>query len=126
RLALGAPDPAANAEPDKDFPIELNLDLLNGIDFRKGCFVGQEVTSRMKRRGVIKTRMLPIEFDGAAPPAGAEVLAGALRAGVVRTGGDGRALALLRLDRIGEAGLTVEGRPVRVAWPDWAPRGSGS
>lgn len=125
RLALGVPDPSVDGEADRDFPIELNLDLLNGVDFRKGCFVGQEVTSRMKRRGTIKTRMLPIEFEGEPPAWGAEVLAGALRAGVVRSGVPGRALALLRLDRL-DAPLTVEGRPVRVTWPDWAPRGDGS
>lgn len=123
RLALGVPDPAVDGEADRDFPIELNLDLLHGIDFRKGCFVGQEVTSRMKRRGTIKTRMLPIEFEGDPPAWGAEVLAGGLRAGAVRSGGPGRALALLRLDRIEGAELTVEGRTARVAWPEWIPRG---
>ncbi|MFY7720187.1 MAG: YgfZ/GcvT domain-containing protein, partial [Brevundimonas sp.] len=60
RLALGIPDPDGDAPSDKTYPIEANFDLLNGIDFRKGCFVGQETTSRMKRRGSIRTRMLPI------------------------------------------------------------------
>ena len=119
RLAVGVPDPAADCPSDKTYPIEANFDLLNGIDFQKGCFVGQETTSRMKRRGAIKTRMLPVAFDGAPPPFGAEVLNGELRAGEVLSGRDGIAMALLRLDRL-EGPLTVDGRPVTVRRPDWA------
>lgn len=115
RLAHGVPDPAADATPDKTYPIEANFDLLNGIDFAKGCFVGQETTSRMKRRGVIKNRMVAISFDGPPPAFGAEILAGDLRAGEVLTGREGRAMALVRLDRIEGNDLTVDGRPVRVA-----------
>ena len=119
RLGLGVPGPD-DWGSDKAYPIEADFDLLNGIDFRKGCFVGQETTSRMKRRGVIKTRMLPLVFEGAAPAPGAEVLAGDLRAGEVLAGIDGRAMASLRLDRIGGA-LAVDGRAVRVERPDWLP-----
>ncbi len=120
RLAAGVPDPAADAPSDKTYPIEANFDLLNGIDFQKGCFVGQETTSRMKRRGAIKTRMLPLAFDGPAPPFGAEVLNGDLRAGEVLSGRDGAAMALLRLDRI-DGELGVGGRPVSVRRPAWLP-----
>ena len=121
RLAAGAPDPATDAPSDKTYPIEANFDLFNGIDFQKGCFVGQETTSRMKRRGSIKNRMLPLAFDGPPPPFGAEVLNGTLRAGEVLGGIDGAAMALLRLDRL-EGALTVDGRPVEARWPDWMPR----
>ena len=121
RLSLGVPDPAHDLQPDKTFPIEADFDLLDGIDFKKGCFIGQETTSRMKRRGVIKNRMLPITFDGPPPAPGAEVLAGDLRAGEVLSGRDGRAMALLRLDRIAGAELTVDGRPVRADPPFWMP-----
>ena len=123
RLALGVPGPA-DWGSDKTYPVEANFDLLGGIDFKKGCFVGQETTSRMKRRGQVKTRMAPITFDGAPPPEGAEVLAGTLRAGEVRSGVEGRAIALLRLDRIGGA-LTAEGRPVRVERPAWLAEALG-
>jgi folate-binding protein YgfZ len=122
RLALGVPAPA-DWGTDKTYPIEADFDLLNGIDFKKGCFVGQETTSRMKRRGTIKNRMLPIAFDGPSPAFGTEVLAGELRAGEVLSGRDGRAMALLRLDRIEGAALTVDGRAVRVDRPDWIPNG---
>jgi hypothetical protein len=118
RLALGVPGPD-DWGVETTYPIEANFDLLGGIDFRKGCFVGQETTSRMKRRGVIKNRMLPITFDGPPPYFGAVVLAGTLRAGEVLSGGDGRAMALLRLDRIEGAALTVDGRDCRAATPGW-------
>jgi folate-binding protein YgfZ len=118
RLALGVPGPA-DWGTDRTYPIEADFDLLNGIDFKKGCFVGQETTSRMKRRGTIKNRMLPIAFDGLPPAFGAEVLAGTLRAGEVLSGRDGRAMALLRLDRIEGADLSVDGRPVSVVRPSW-------
>ncbi|MBX9615598.1 MAG: folate-binding protein [Caulobacteraceae bacterium] len=118
RLAVGVPDPAADGGSDSTYPIEANFDLLNGIDFRKGCFVGQETTSRMKRRGEIKKRMLPIAFEGPAPAPGTEVLNGELRAGQVLTGRDGGAMALLRLDRL-EGTLTADGRAVTARRPAW-------
>jgi folate-binding protein YgfZ len=118
RLSLGVPGPA-DWGYDKTYPIEADFDLLGGVDFKKGCFVGQETTSRMKRRGQIRNRMLPIVFDGPPPAPGAEVLAGELRAGEVLSGVPGRAMALLRLDRIEGAALSVDGRPVRAERPAW-------
>lgn len=120
RLAQGLPDPERDPGFDRSYPIEADFDLLNGIDFHKGCFVGQETTSRMRRRGSIRNRMLPIAFDGPPPPEGAEVLNGELRAGEVRSGVEGRATALLRLDRL-DGALTADGRPIVVSWPAWAP-----
>lgn len=118
RLAVGVPDPATDAPLDTTYPIEANFDLLNGIDFRKGCFIGQETTSRMKRRGSIRNRMLPIAFEGPTPPFGSEVLNGELRAGEVLSGREGTAMALLRLDRL-EGALTVDGRALTVRRPEW-------
>jgi folate-binding protein YgfZ len=118
KLRLGVPGPS-DWGLDKTYPIEANFDLLNGIDFQKGCFVGQETTSRMKRRGQVKSRMLPIAFEGRPPEPGAEVLAGTLRAGVVTSVGDGRAIALLRLDRALGQSLLVDGRGVTVEQPAW-------
>lgn len=124
RLALGVPG-SADWGSEKTYPIEAGFDLMGGIDFKKGCFVGQETTSRMKRRGQIKTRMLPIAFDGPAPAPGAEVLTGELRAGEVLSGQEGRAMALLRLDRALGAELTVDDRPVRVEPPGWMAEALG-
>jgi folate-binding protein YgfZ len=118
RLDVGVPG-APDWGEDRAYPLEADFDVLNGVDFKKGCFVGQETTSRMKRRGSIKSRMLPIDFDGAAPAIGAEILAGTLRAGEVLSGAGGRAMALVRLDRIEGAALTVDGRACRVVMPVW-------
>ncbi len=118
RLALGVPDPARDGGHDTAYPIEANFDLLNGIDFKKGCFVGQETTSRMKRRGEIKKRMVPIAFDGPPPAPGSELLNGDLRAGEVLSGREGGAMALVRLDRL-EGTLTAEGRPMTARLPGW-------
>ncbi len=104
---------------DKLYALEADLDLLNAIDFHKGCFIGQETASRMKRRGQVKSRTLPVTFDGPAPAPGSEVRAGEHRAGEILSGADGRALALLRLDRIEGEDLSVEGRALQVARPAW-------
>ena len=119
RLAHGVPDLDRDALSDKVYALEANFDLLNAVDFRKGCFVGQETTSRMKRRSVVKSRMAPLRFEGAPPPPGSEVLNGNLRAGEVRSGVEGVALALLRLDRAVGAALSVDGRAVTLDAPDW-------
>ena len=117
--SLGVPGPA-DWGSDTTYPIEANFDLLQGVDFKKGCFVGQETTSRMKRRGTIKNRMAPITFDGPPPEHGTEVLAGDLRAGVVLSGEARMAMALLRIDRVEAGALTLAGgRSCRVVWPDW-------
>ena len=118
RLSLGIPDPARDGGQDTTYPIEANFDLLNGIDFSKGCFIGQETTSRMKRRGAIRNRMLPLEVEGDLPPSGTEVLNGERRAGQTLSGQGGRVMALLRLDRL-DGDLTVEGTPATVQRPDW-------
>lgn len=118
RLALGVPGPA-DWGVEKTYPIEANFDLLNGIDFKKGCFVGQETTSRMKRRGQIKSRMLPIRFDGPPPAPGSELLNGERRAGEVLSGREGQAIALVRLDRVVEGDLTAGGLSVQAVRPDW-------
>lgn len=119
RLSLGVPG-SADWEGETTYPIEANFDLLGGIDFHKGCFVGQETTSRMKRRGNIKSRMAPIIFAGAPPARGSELLAGALRAGEALSGFDGEAMALLRLDRL-EAGprSLPDGRAWAPRLPSW-------
>jgi folate-binding protein YgfZ len=119
RLSLGVPD-TDDWGTDVAYPIEADFDLLSGIDFKKGCFVGQETTSRMKRRGAIKSRMLPIDFDGPPPAPGSELLAGTLRAGEALSGRDGRSMALVRLDRLDAGPLTLaDGRPWRAVTPNW-------
>lgn len=118
-LSLGVADMATDAAIDRTYPIEANFDLLNGIDFNKGCFVGQETTSRMKRRGAIKNRILPLRIEGATPAPGSEVLNGDRRAGEV-VASDAGVVALMRLDR-SEGELTVGEARAAAVRPDWMP-----
>ena len=124
RIALGVPDLARDAGLDEVFAGEALLDELNGVDFQKGCFVGQENVSRMKRRATTRKKFCPIMFAGEALAATTPVLAGEAEIGTVRTGTAGRALALLRLDRALEAtnagkSLSAAGRVVRLDPPPW-------
>lgn len=117
RFALGLAEGGADFGADDLYAIDANLDALNAIDFHKGCYVGQELTSRMKRRGQIKNRVLSLRHGGRLNK-GAEVLVGERKIGEVLSGGDGLSLGVMRLDRLaGEA--TCEGAPVFVATPDW-------
>lgn len=124
RMALGVAEAAMDTPQDKTYPIEANFDLINGIDFHKGCFIGQETTSRMKRRGTIKNRILPFRFEGEAPAIGTEVLNGERRAGEVTGVLGQQGMALMRLDRM-DGELTVDGRVVVVNRPDWVPAFEG-
>ncbi len=120
RMAMGVAEAALDTPQDKTYPIEANFDLMNGIDFHKGCFIGQETTSRMKRRGTIKNRILPFTFEGEAPAIGTEVLNGERRAGEVTGVLGQQGMALMRLDRMDDE-LTVDGRVIAVSHPDWVP-----
>lgn len=124
RLTLGVPDLARDAAPEEVFGLEALLEELNGVDFKKGCFVGQENVSRMKRRATTRKKFCPITFDGPAPSPGTPVMAGAAALGTVRTGMEGRAIAFLRIDRALEAigqgeALTAAGRTVKLDPPGW-------
>jgi tRNA-modifying protein YgfZ len=99
RTARGLSDPGHDFAADTLYAIEANLDLLGGIDFRKGCYIGQELTSRMKRRGPVKNRLLPFAYANQPPEESGEILNGDMRAGRVITAEEGRGLALMRLDR---------------------------
>jgi folate-binding protein YgfZ len=124
RLRLGIPDLARDAAADEVFALEALLEELNGVDFQKGCFVGQENVSRMKRRATTRRKFCPVTFEGEAPVYGTPVMAGEAEIGSLRTGAPGRAMALIRLDRAREAldageTLTAAGRTLRLAPPGW-------
>src|SRR5262249_7227868 len=76
RIGLGVPKGGADFIYGDAFPHETDMDQLGGIDFDKGCFVGQEVVSRMEHRGIARTRVVPVKFDGPPPEAGIPVMAG--------------------------------------------------
>ncbi len=103
RIASGVPRGGADFAYSDAFPHEANMDKLAGVDFGKGCYVGQEVVSRMQHRGTARTRIVRVTYDGAPPAPGAEVTAAGKAVGRFGTASQGRGLALLRIDRVGEA-----------------------
>lgn len=119
RISLGIPDTGTDLVADKSMPLESGFDELHGVDFEKGCYVGQEVTARMKHRKLVKKRLFPITFDGDVAP-GTSVKSGDVDAGQIHSVADSRGLALLRLDLVEKGGLTADGAPVTVEKPDWA------
>jgi folate-binding protein YgfZ len=124
RIGAGLPDLAHDTTGDEVFALEGLFEELNGVDFQKGCFVGQENVSRMKRRATTRKKFCPVTFYGEAPPFGTAVTAGAADIGSIRTGVEGRAMALLRLDRAREAldkgeTLSAGGKSLRLDAPSW-------
>ena len=119
RISLGVPG-SADLVSEKTFPMEANLDLLNAIDFQKGCFVGQEVTSRTHRKGQVRKRILPVSASSDLPAAQTPVMAGDRQAGELLSSNGAHGLALLRLDRLSE-GLVAEDIELTPAFPDWMP-----
>ena len=118
RIEVGAPQGGLDFAYGDAFPHDANMDLLNGVDFAKGCYVGQEVVSRMKHRGTARRRVARVALDGPAPAPGEAVLDGELPVGVLGTAAAGRALAMLRLDRVEEAesaGRALTAAGVRVS-----------
>ena len=117
RLSLGIPE-TADLLPEKSLPLEYNFAELGGVSFDKGCYIGQEVTARMKHRGRLRKRLLPAEVEGAAA-SGEPVLAPDGReAGELRSVHGCRALALLRLDHLGQD-LRAGEATIRPSWPAW-------
>ncbi len=117
RRKLGVAETGADGLADKVYAVEANLDLLNGVDFHKGCFVGQETTSRMKRRGQVKSRLLPILSEELESHPG-EILAGERRAGEALVMQDGVGVGLMRLDRL-EGALMLGQTAVTAVPPVW-------
>jgi folate-binding protein YgfZ len=104
RIALGVPEGGKDFVYGDVFPHEALLDQTGGVSFGKGCYVGQEVVSRMQHRGTARTRIVPVVFaDGVVPEPGIEAVAGTRTLGHIGSGAAGRALAKLRLDRVADA-----------------------
>jgi folate-binding protein YgfZ len=123
RILCGAPRGGLDFMYSDAFPHETNMDRLNGVDFEKGCYVGQEVVSRMQHRGTARTRTVKIILEDFSPDTGLPVLAGDKPVGTMGSTAGGRGLALIRTDRVtealaGGAKLTAGGLPIRIAEPD--------
>jgi folate-binding protein YgfZ len=122
-LDLGVPD-SADVPPDTVFALDAGLEELGAVDFRKGCYVGQEVTARMKHRASARRRFLLAQVDGDLPPPGTRLEASGREVGTLATGANGRALALVRLDRVEEAtgtgqDISAMGQKVILQRPSW-------
>ncbi|MCB1498108.1 MAG: folate-binding protein YgfZ [Bauldia sp.] len=124
RIALGVPEGGIDFAFGDAFPHDADMDDLAGIDFAKGCFVGQEVVSRMKHRGTARRRVVIGRIDNP-PPTGSEVTASARPIGSLGSSSGGTALALVRLDRAREAmdagvPILAAGAPITLSIPEWA------
>ncbi len=125
RIAQGVPDGSRDLEIEKSTLLESGFDELNGLDWDKGCYMGQELTARMRYRGLTKKRLLPVEIVGPAPAPGTAVTRdgreiGSLRSTVARDGG-AVGLALLRLEALDDGPpLEAGGAAVTPQKPDWA------
>jgi folate-binding protein YgfZ len=125
RIALGVAEQGSDYGAGEVFPYEANLDQLGGVDFDKGCYVGQEVVSRMHHRGTARSRFVPVTAAAELPELGTPVTAGGKILGRLGSHQGRLGLALLRLDRLAES--VLEGRPteaagieLRVVRPAWA------
>ena len=120
RLALGIPDGSRDLVVEKSILLEAGFDELNGVDWQKGCYVGQELTARTKYRGLIKKRLFPVRIEGPAPEPGTIVTLDGKEAGEIRSSHDGLGLALLRLDAVAEQRNLSAGDtrlvPIRPEW----------
>ena len=125
RIGLGVPRGGLDFVYGATFPHEADMDQLNGVDFDKGCYVGQEVVSRVEHRASARSRVVPIAYEEFAPVSGLPIMAGAKQVGTLGSTAKGRGLALMRLDRIADAlaaNTTLEagGITIRALKPSWA------
>jgi folate-binding protein YgfZ len=107
RLALGVPD---SADIAGEFLLDANGEELHAVDFRKGCYVGQEVTARMKHKAKPRRRLLPVSPEGALPQPGTRLTTSdGADAGELASGAGALALASLRIDRVAPGDIIAAG-----------------
>lgn len=120
RLALGVPDAACDIPPETLFPLDCNFEELNGVDFNKGCYVGQELTARMKHRATARKRLLPVSAATTLPPAGTTLKLEGAEIGELRGAIGTIGMALVRLDRLGNAtDASGEGVNIKIGRPSY-------
>lgn len=125
RIAHGVPRGGLDFTYGDAFPHDADMDQLGGVDFDKGCYVGQEVVSRMEHRGIARSRIVSVICESGAPDPGATVMAGEKIIGTMGSSVAGRGIALVRLDRAEDAQkagvpITTGGVPIRIVKPEWA------
>ncbi|MDR3439074.1 folate-binding protein [Telmatospirillum sp.] len=125
RISLGLPDGSRDMVPDKAILLENGFDELHGVDWKKGCYLGQELTARTRYRGLIKKRLLPVDIAGPAPESGTPIFLGETEAGEMRSHSGSVGLALIRIeafDKLGESGDNLQAGPSQLTphKPAWA------
>jgi len=119
RIQLGLADGSRDMVPEKTILLEAGFDELHGVDWAKGCFMGQEVTARSKYRGQIKKRLLPVEIAGPAPQAGTILTLGGQEVGEMRSHQGSIGLAVIRLDSLERGPLSAGDARLTPRIPDW-------
>lgn len=104
RIRLGLPDGSRDMVVDKTTLLEAGFDELNGIDWNKGCYMGQELTARTRYRGLVKKRLVPVTIDGPVPASGTPILLGGKEVGEMRSALPGAGLALMRIEHLSGTG----------------------
>jgi hypothetical protein len=122
RLSLGVPEGSLELLPEKSILLESGFEELGGIDWQKGCYMGQELTARTKYRGLVRKRLLPVRIEGPAPAAGSILMLDGREAGELRVAEGDVGLALVRLEHVAElsgTGVVIDGARITVTVPHW-------
>lgn len=121
RISLGLPDSSHDMQVEKSTLLESGFEELNGVDFNKGCYLGQELTARTKYRGLVKKRLIPVSIDGTTPLPGETIKQDGKSVGELRSIAGDLGMALIRLEALAnDASLTVGDSLVVPIKPDWA------
>jgi folate-binding protein YgfZ len=120
RLSLGVPDGSRDLPVEKALLLESGFDELNGVDWKKGCYMGQELTARTKYRALVRKRLFPVSVEGALPAPGTTVYLDGKEVGELRSGSGRRALALLQAEAArGPGPLLADGVQLIASIPPW-------
>jgi folate-binding protein YgfZ len=120
RLESGVPDGSRDLKIEKALLLENGFDELNGVDWKKGCYMGQELTARTKYRALVRKRLFPVNVEGTLPASGTTVYLDGQEVGELRSGSGRRALALLQTEAArGPGPLTADGVQVVPVVPSW-------
>ncbi|MEQ1752879.1 MAG: folate-binding protein [Micropepsaceae bacterium] len=120
RIECAIPDSVRDLQPETYFPLDCNFEELHGVDFEKGCYVGQELTSRMKHRATSRRRILPVAATEPLPPTGTRIVVGDIDVGEMLGSLGPNGLAQIRLDKLADAEFATAGAlKIRIGRPPY-------